>query len=511
MTGIRCSTGRLLRVGLRGRIPADRCVGGLLCAVAAGVLVPASPAFAVAQSFIATLSHPGGRNPERFNWPRVPARSTSTPPRTQITVNASFTGLTSNAIAGHIHAQILRPSHPRGTNAPVRFPVHGCPGEHERQHPDADLRCHTRRGAQAQDRADVLQHPLGELRRRRDPGSGRHERVVSGPGEHEHDWNMRNSLTTGQSTNSFTSARSRTCPLSAIWTVTARRRRSATRPGSSRSATPTARGAPTARSRSAMRKDSRSAATSTATPGMTSPCSAMAPGSALHRRRGTRHVLVRLGQLARHLPVTGDWNGDGTDGIGTYTYSTATWSLRNTATTGTAGCRSVRLRDAERSYPVVGDWDLDNDETVGTKTGMLWSLRNTNNAGAGNMTFNFGPLPGSRSVGGKALLRRSEHFGAGPTPESGTQSTGCPPAVRSTATVPRAVVAVQTRGSAKARSRLSHLELDRDVWQYIAPRASRCRPSTSLTSARSSPRWDALPPRCQHFAPRRGCRRTGTQ
>ena len=31
------------------------------------------------------------------------------------------------------------------------------------------------------------------------------------------------------------------------------------------------------------------------------------------------------------VPVAGDWDGDGTDGIGTYDLATGTWSLRQTA------------------------------------------------------------------------------------------------------------------------------------------------------------------------------------
>ena len=42
------------------------------------------------------------------------------------------------------------------------------------------------------------------------------------------------------------------------------------------------------------------------------------------------------------------------------------------------------------SSPVTGDWDGDAIDTVATKTGVAWSVRNTNSAGAGDVTFSFG-------------------------------------------------------------------------------------------------------------------------
>jgi hypothetical protein len=89
------------------------------------------------------------------------------------------------------------------------------------------------------------------------------------------------------------------------------------------------------------------------------------------------------------VPVAGDWNGDGTDGVGTYTRSTATFSLRNSASTGPAEITSV-LGTPNASYPVVGDWTHDGIDNIGVKStaGPLWTL--DDNLPHSDFTFNFG-------------------------------------------------------------------------------------------------------------------------
>ena len=57
------------------------------------------------------------------------------------------------------------------------------------------------------------------------------------------------------------------------------------------------------------------------------------------------------GLASEALPVVGDWNGDGVDGIGTYVTQTANWSLRNGASAGTADVgtfQSSARQDAPR-------------------------------------------------------------------------------------------------------------------------------------------------------------------
>ena len=95
------------------------------------------------------------------------------------------------------------------------------------------------------------------------------------------------------------------------------------------------------------------------------------------------------------VPVAGDWNGDGIDGIGTYTLfapgNIGEWNLRNTADAGIADAGTFVFGSGSQ-YPVVGDWNGDGVDTVGVKVmaGTTWSLRNSNTAGAANVTIDYG-------------------------------------------------------------------------------------------------------------------------
>jgi hypothetical protein len=98
------------------------------------------------------------------------------------------------------------------------------------------------------------------------------------------------------------------------------------------------------------------------------------------------------------VPVAGDWNGDGTDGIGTYNLMAAAgtvgqWNLRQTATAGVADVGTFLYNPGTSPYPVVGDWNADGTSTVGVKTGTtpaVWNLNNANDASAADITFTFG-------------------------------------------------------------------------------------------------------------------------
>jgi endoglucanase len=98
----------------------------------------------------------------------------------------------------------------------------------------------------------------------------------------------------------------------------------------------------------------------------------------------TPNFVFGTGVWPTTTPVAGDWDGNGTDGIGYYNGNGAgigTWNLRPTASAGVAS-PSFSFEAAQPGYPVVGDWDGDKFDTVGTKTGATWSLSNTHvNAG----------------------------------------------------------------------------------------------------------------------------------
>lgn len=88
------------------------------------------------------------------------------------------------------------------------------------------------------------------------------------------------------------------------------------------------------------------------------------------------------------IPVAGDWDGDGIDGVGVY--SAGAWSLRHTATAGPPDAGSFGWSPAPGAYPVVGDWNADGTDTIGAKAGTTWYLRNQSSPGPADTVFDFG-------------------------------------------------------------------------------------------------------------------------
>ena len=90
------------------------------------------------------------------------------------------------------------------------------------------------------------------------------------------------------------------------------------------------------------------------------------------------------------FPVTGDWDGNGTDTIGIY--RNGVFYLRNSNTIGFADI--VFAFGAPGDQPVVGDWNGDGIDTIGLYRGstITFSLRNSNSAGAPDISFLLGTL-----------------------------------------------------------------------------------------------------------------------
>jgi len=57
---------------------------------------------------------------------------------------------------------------------------------------------------------------------------------------------------------------------------------------------------------------------------------------------------------ANIVPVTGDWNGDGTDSIGIYDTGGGVWFLKNSNGNGAA---DLVFGYGPPAVPVTGDWD----------------------------------------------------------------------------------------------------------------------------------------------------------
>jgi|694.fasta_scaffold01456_22 subtilisin family serine protease len=66
------------------------------------------------------------------------------------------------------------------------------------------------------------------------------------------------------------------------------------------------------------------------------------------------------------VPITGDWDGDGTDTVGLYDPSTCTWYLNNSPFGLMSGVFQFRTPSVPSSWiPIAGDWDGDGNDTVG--------------------------------------------------------------------------------------------------------------------------------------------------
>ncbi|MET0901917.1 MAG: hypothetical protein ABWZ52_01635 [Acidimicrobiales bacterium] len=98
-------------------------------------------------------------------------------------------------------------------------------------------------------------------------------------------------------------------------------------------------------------------------------------------------------------PVVGDWNGDGQVGIGIFRPATGEWMLRNTPTAGPPeiGFRYGGQAGAPNDVPVVGDWNGDGRAGIGVfrpSTGE-WLLRNTATPGPAEIRFKYGGQAGA--------------------------------------------------------------------------------------------------------------------
>jgi hypothetical protein len=98
-------------------------------------------------------------------------------------------------------------------------------------------------------------------------------------------------------------------------------------------------------------------------------------------------------------PIAGDWNGDGIDTIGVYRPSTGQFLLRNSNTAGPAEM-SFYLGNVG-DVGIAGDWNGDGIDTTGVfrpSNGVIF-LKNTNATGFADIALNYG-LPGDQPVMG---------------------------------------------------------------------------------------------------------------
>ncbi len=97
-----------------------------------------------------------------------------------------------------------------------------------------------------------------------------------------------------------------------------------------------------------------------------------------------------------YMPLAGDWDGDGVDTIGLYNPSTGAFFLRNTNTSGPADIVFGFGAAAGGYVPVVGDWNGDGVDTIGiyAPASSAFFLRNSNTSGVADVVFGFGAAGG---------------------------------------------------------------------------------------------------------------------
>lgn len=91
------------------------------------------------------------------------------------------------------------------------------------------------------------------------------------------------------------------------------------------------------------------------------------------------------------IPLSGDWDGDGTETIGIYNPANATFQLSNS---NTLGVRHIPIfhYGIPNWVPLVGDWNGDDIDTIGlyNPDSATFFLRNSNDSGVADSTFNLG-------------------------------------------------------------------------------------------------------------------------
>ena len=108
-----------------------------------------------------------------------------------------------------------------------------------------------------------------------------------------------------------------------------------------------------------------------------------------------RRVEFQFGS-AHHLPVTGDWDGDGYDSVGIFSPGSGEFFLTNELAGGIAEVNVPFAGVSRAARPVAGDWDGDKLATLGVydPDAGRFLVRNRNDAAAPTVEIPFGPFRG---------------------------------------------------------------------------------------------------------------------
>ena len=117
---------------------------------------------------------------------------------------------------------------------------------------------------------------------------------------------------------------------------------------------------------------------------------------------GAADIVVTFGAAGQgYVPIVGDWDGNGTDTIGVYNPANGAFFLRNSNTPGGADLTFFYGPGGAGVFPLAGDWDGDGKDSVGIYNAATaaFFLHNSNSSGNAEWAFNYGPANATPVVG----------------------------------------------------------------------------------------------------------------
>lgn len=117
---------------------------------------------------------------------------------------------------------------------------------------------------------------------------------------------------------------------------------------------------------------------------------------------GFADVTFTYGWVGGLVPITGDWDGNGTDTIGLYDPATAAFFLRNSNSGGVADLTFTYGPANLGWVPIAGDWDGNGTDTIGLydPANASFFLRNSNSGGIADVMFTYGWVGGPVPLAG---------------------------------------------------------------------------------------------------------------
>ncbi len=173
----------------------------------------------------------------------------------------------------------------------------------------------------------------------------------------------------------------------------------------------------------------------------------------VHALLGLPHAPPVAGEAPAEIPIAGDWDGDGIDGVGVYHPATRTFYLVDDPALGTVSTQvdlGGQTGVPNSAWPLTGDWDGDGDDELGLFAAGIVSLYPNLVAGPPSVQLTVG---GIRAI-------------AGDWDGDGVDTVGSFAAATNTFTL----YEQNTQGAATETVQLGHAEPGHWSWHPIAGR-----------------------------------------